>query len=117
PRNGEPLERREQGQIRSDELVGSDVMDQQDENVGTVDELLIDEQDGQIAALLINVGGVVGVGGRTVALPWDSVEIQRDEEDGVFQDRYTIRTQMTRQELEDAPEFQDEDNGGGVFGN
>jgi sporulation protein YlmC with PRC-barrel domain len=105
--DGAALTQRREGQIRSDELVGSDVLDSAGEKIASVDELLIDN-DGQIAALLVSVGGVVGIGSRTVAISWDDARVERTREDGVFSDRYEVRTMMTQQQLENAPEFQDE---------
>jgi sporulation protein YlmC with PRC-barrel domain len=106
-RDGAALTQRREGQIRSDELVGSDVLDSAGEKIASVDELLIDN-DGQITALLVSVGGVVGIGSRTVAISWDDANVERTREDGVFTDRYEVRTMMTQQQLENAPEFQDE---------
>lgn len=105
------LMRRETGQIRSDELIGSNVLDAAGENVATINELLIDD-DGRIAGLLLNVGGLLGIGATTVALSWDAVEVRRVGDEGVFEDAYEVRTQMTREQLEDAPEFQDEADDG-----
>jgi sporulation protein YlmC with PRC-barrel domain len=103
----EVLTRREAGQMRSDELVGSDVLDAAGDNVASVNELLID-RDGRVAAILIRVGGILGIGATTVALPWDSFEIHRIGEEGVFEDAFEVRTHMTREQLEDAPEFEDD---------
>ncbi len=104
---GDAISRRGVNQIRSEELVGSDVLDSSGETVGNVDELLIDD-DGKVSALLVSVGGVLGVGGRTVAISWDDADIRRLQDDGMWADQYEVRISMTQQQIENSPEFQDE---------
>jgi sporulation protein YlmC with PRC-barrel domain len=80
--DGEAITARKDGDIRSDELVGSEVLDSFGEKIGDVNELLI-EDDGRVAALLVNVGETLGIGGRTVAISWDEANVERTREDGV----------------------------------
>jgi sporulation protein YlmC with PRC-barrel domain len=88
-------------QMRTDELEGSDVLDGEGNNVGKVRGLLIDE-NGETAGLLVRVGGIAGVGGKTVAVPWSAATIE-PRQDG--KRGYTVQTQMTRQQFGAAPEF------------
>lgn len=99
PQSGDFLTQMEQQHIRSDQLQGSDLLDQQDESIGNIEGLVIDQDNGEVAGLLVSVGGVAGVAGRTVAVSWDAVDISRQ------QDEYEVRTQMSQQEFEDAPEY------------
>jgi sporulation protein YlmC with PRC-barrel domain len=107
PRTSGFVARMERGHISTEQLVGSNLVDAEGENIGDVEALLIDEQTGEVAAVLVSVGGLAGIGARTVALSWDGVQIVRtDDGGGVFGDRYEVRTQMSRDQLEDAPEFE-----------
>lgn len=64
----------------SESLIGLTVTNRRDNaEVGTVDELLID-QDGQIAALIVSIGGVMGVGEKDLAIAWDQIERKVDIE-------------------------------------
>lgn len=108
---GDFVTRMEPGQIRSDILEGSNLLDADGENIGDIDALVIDAQSGQIQAVLVQVGGIAGIGERTVAVSWDQLDISRTEEEGgVFASRYEVRTGLSQEQLEDAPEFEGPDD-------
>jgi sporulation protein YlmC with PRC-barrel domain len=88
-------------QFKLDRLVGTDVINQAGDDVGTVDDVVL-ERDGRVAAVIITTGGVLGIGARTVALPWDRLDVSRDQDDP---EKYRVRTAMTEDELENLPEF------------
>lgn len=76
-----------------------------DETIGEVRDVLIDE-DGEITALIIGVGGFLGLGEKNVAVPFDAVHrAQRDN------DWYLVMN-TTKDALEDAPGYKyDSDTG------
>src|SRR5690606_13486646 len=98
----------EPGLIRTDVLERSDLVDAQGEDIGNISGVLIDAQSGEVAGLLVNLGGIAGVGSRTVALSWDAVEITLDPD--LDPERYEVRTQMSAQDFENAPEFEESDD-------
>jgi sporulation protein YlmC with PRC-barrel domain len=86
--------------VKGQNLIGQDLVDQQGNELGSIQDILID-RDGRVAALLIDAGGVMGIGAETKALEWDRVEVQMGE--GGELDRIT--TTMSEQELEQLPDF------------
>lgn len=54
-------------------LTDRDVYNQAGEDVGDVDDLVIDRGSGRIDYAVIKTEGILGLGGRTVALPYDSL--------------------------------------------
>jgi len=54
-------------QIRASKMIGSSVYDVQNRNIGKVRDLVLDK-DGKIAAVVIDVGTFLGMGGKTVAV-------------------------------------------------
>lgn len=80
-------------------LIGAEVSTQKDENVGPVNELIIDE-DGQIVAVVVSVGGFLGMGEKEVAIGWDDVSIMGQP------DEPKLRIDATRENLLSAPEFE-----------
>ncbi len=88
--------------IYADDLIGNDVHSTvDDESIGSISDLILD-QDGQVVGVVIGVGGFLGIGAKDVAMEWDSVELQRDE-DG---DEWIIRVDAVEEALEDAPEYE-----------
>jgi sporulation protein YlmC with PRC-barrel domain len=69
-----------QGQVLvgSDSLVGSSVRNSEGRDVGKVSRLMIDPNDGRVASVVVAMGGTLGVGSNTIAVPWNSVKIGQD---------------------------------------
>ena len=54
-------------QIRASKMIGSSVYDVQNRNIGKVRDLVLDK-DGKIAAVVVDVGTFLGMGGKTVGV-------------------------------------------------
>src|SRR5215212_4769097 len=61
------------GQWRASKLEGLDVYNQNDEKIGDIAEMIVDSS-GKIQAVIIGVGGFLGIGERSVALPFDQIK-------------------------------------------
>jgi sporulation protein YlmC with PRC-barrel domain len=53
-----------------------DVYDKSQHNVGKIDDVLIDKS-GKITALMVGVGGFLGMGEKDVALPFTAVQAEK----------------------------------------
>jgi sporulation protein YlmC with PRC-barrel domain len=62
-----------QGNWRASKLVGLSVYNDGNESLGSINDLLTDK-DGNIKAVIIGVGGFLGVGEHLVALPFEKVK-------------------------------------------
>ncbi|HSM26738.1 MAG TPA: PRC-barrel domain-containing protein [Thioalkalivibrio sp.] len=87
--------------FRVDQLIGSNLESRTDAGtIGSISDLVIDE-DGQILAVIVEVGGFLGIGQKDVAIPWDSVErTMNDKGDG-----YELHVSASKEALTDAPEY------------
>jgi sporulation protein YlmC with PRC-barrel domain len=54
-------------QIRASKMLGSSVYDLQNRKIGSVKDLVLDK-DGTVAAVVIDVGSMLGMGGKDVAI-------------------------------------------------
>jgi uncharacterized protein DUF937/PRC-barrel domain protein len=70
------------------------------EKLGSISDLIV-APDGTIAAALVGVGGILGIGEKEVAVPFASIEVQRNGNDV----RFVIDT--TKEALKAAPSYED----------
>jgi len=84
--------------LAASEVKGARVINFQNENIGDVDELLIEPDTGQVRFAVLSVGGFLGLGSTKVAVPWLAFQI--------VSERGKIKYMMldaTRERLEKAP--------------
>ena len=60
---------------RSDQLIGSDVVNAQGEDLGDVYDVVMNSRTGMIDYLVVGRGGVFGIGERHVPVPWGAFKI------------------------------------------
>ncbi|HAA43985.1 MAG: PRC-barrel domain-containing protein [Halomonas sp. 54_146] len=91
-----------EGTFHADALTGNRVKSsvEDNEDIGTITDLVIGE-DGQINAVVVGVGGFLGMGEKNVAIEWDSLELIKDE-DG---ENYVITVNASQDALESAEEY------------
>jgi len=67
----EPVQDMEQARIRNfDDLTGTEVRNFEDENLGSVSDLILDPSTGQLSYAIVARGGFLGFGEDYVAVPW-----------------------------------------------
>lgn len=88
--------------LSADKILGADIYDVSGDSVGTVSDLVLDENDG-VSAAVVDIGGFLGIGARTVALPIEEAAFKIND---VSED-LRIDTVMTREQFEVLPEYAD----------
>jgi sporulation protein YlmC with PRC-barrel domain len=78
-------------------IIGMDVRNQQGERLGQIDDIALN-RDGSIAYAVVAHGGFLGMGHNYVAVPWDRMTFDRQQE------RITLN--VTQQQLENARSFE-----------
>jgi sporulation protein YlmC with PRC-barrel domain len=68
-----PLYQMKPGEWRATKLTGLNVYDSQNNKIGDINELLIG-QDGKIEAVVVGIGGFLGMGEHNVAIPMNEVK-------------------------------------------
>src|SRR5919112_4324964 len=70
---GSWLTQEQPGQWRASKLEGLNVYNPNNEKIGDISELLVDSS-GKIQAVVVGVGGFLGIGERDVAIPMDQIK-------------------------------------------
>lgn len=86
--------------ISSEDVEGTEVYGPDRSNIGQIDHLMIDKGSGRVAYAVMSFGGFLGVGHSHYPVPWAALTF--DTTLGGF------RTNITEQQLRDAPEFSDD---------
>lgn len=82
---------------RASELIGSEVVNQDNEEIGEIDDLIISEN--RDLYVILQVGGFLGLGGHLVAVDFENLAV--DDAGGKI-----VLAGGSRKALEDLPEFE-----------
>ncbi len=86
-------------EVAASDLLSQKVMNTANEIVGDINDLSIGS-DGKIAAVIIGVGGFLGMGEKNVSLPYDQLTFSRDAGG-----RLVVTANITKESLQSAPEW------------
>ncbi|MBB3117680.1 PRC-barrel domain-containing protein [Pseudoduganella violacea] len=81
----------------ADTLVGEDVYNRQEEDLGDIKEIMLDMQTGQIAYAVLSFGGWLGMGDKLFAVPWQSLQLD------TVNKRFLL--DVSKEQLRNAPGF------------
>jgi len=83
-------------EVRADQIIGMTVYNAEGEKVGTVHDILLDKE-GKATGVVLSVGGVLGVGAKSVGLTWKEIDVKPDQQQ--------VQISYTKDQLEAAPDF------------
>jgi sporulation protein YlmC with PRC-barrel domain len=84
------------GELRADQLIGMTVYNSEGDKVGTVHDILLDKE-GKATGVVLSVGGVLGVGAKSVGLTWKEIDVKPEQQQ--------VQISYTKDQLEAAPDF------------
>ena len=94
-----------EGLFRADELEDLNLFNAQNEELGEIDEIVIDVEKGIVRYVAVEVGGgILGIGDELVAVPWDALQLTHKEADP---GDVVAMLNVDRQTLENAPKVGD----------
>jgi sporulation protein YlmC with PRC-barrel domain len=82
-------------------LLKSEVLNRAIEKIASVSDLIL-LPDGKIQYAILGVGGVVGIGTKYTAIPWNRLEVKHPH------GKWAVNLDMTRDRLDQAPMLQDD---------
>jgi sporulation protein YlmC with PRC-barrel domain len=66
------------GMLRAPKLVGVAVYDSENKDIGKISDLLLDH-DGSVKAVVLSIGGFLGIGSKDVAVPYSDIHWQTEQ--------------------------------------
>jgi sporulation protein YlmC with PRC-barrel domain len=79
----------------ADTLMGEDVYNRMDEDLGDIKEIMLDMQTGQVAYAVLSFGGILGMGNKLFAVPFQALELD------TVNKRFIL--DVSKERLENAP--------------
>jgi len=87
-----------QGQMSGSALIGAKIHNDQKETVGSINDVYLDDS-GKVQAVIVSVGGFLGVGSKTVAVKWDDIKYSKDGKS------LMLTTSLTSDALKAMPDY------------
>ncbi len=87
--------------LASSTLEGDTVRNPEGEDLGNIDEIMIDIPTGRVAYAVVSFGGFLGMGNKLFAIPWSALSVDEDEK--------CLILDADKETLKSAPGF-DKDN-------
>ena len=78
-------------------LIGNDVYNQKDENLGDIKEIMLDVRSGRVSYAVLSSGGFLGIGEKLFAVPWTALSLD------TVNKRFVLNVEKDR--LKSAPGF------------
>jgi ribosomal 30S subunit maturation factor RimM len=86
-------------EFRTSKLVGSKVYNNANENIGSIEDIIL-KSDGAMDEVVLSVGGFLGMGDKYVAVPFSNLKVTRDGSS------VKIVTDGTKESLKAQPDYQ-----------
>ena len=78
-------------------LEGNNVVNRADEDLGEIEEIMLDVPSGRIAYAVLSAGGFLGIGDRLFAIPWSALTLDTENK------RFVL--DVSKDRLKNAPGF------------
>jgi sporulation protein YlmC with PRC-barrel domain len=82
-------------------MTGNDVRNLKGEDVGTIEEIMLETSTGTVSYAVLSFGGFLGMGDKLFAVPWGALTLNADEEGFILD--------VSKESLEEAPGFDKDD--------
>jgi sporulation protein YlmC with PRC-barrel domain len=87
--------------MRADKLIGTSVYNTEGQSVGSVQDIVFDK-DGKIVGVVLKVGGILGIGGKSVGIKWTEVQVTPKAD--------AVKVNYTEDQLKVAPDFKTQES-------
>jgi sporulation protein YlmC with PRC-barrel domain len=97
------------GVVSASKIIGETVVNRQGENVGKIDELVIDAKKNSVLYAVLSFGGFMGMGNKLFAMPWDAFEFSATENKLVLNvDKEKLKAAPGFEKGDKWPDFKDQ---------
>ena len=92
----------------ADTLVGNDVYNNDDEDLGYVKEIMLDMASGRVSYAVLSFGGILGMGEKLFAVPWDALTLDTENKRFTLNVKKDSLSQAQRFDKDSWPDMADQ---------
>ncbi len=97
------------GVVLASKIIGESVINHQGEDMGKIDELVIDAKKNRIIYAVLSFGGLMGMGNKLFAMPWEAFEFSATEDKLILNvDKEKLKTAPGFEKGDKWPDFKDQ---------
>jgi sporulation protein YlmC with PRC-barrel domain len=85
--------------VSANDLKNTTLYDANNKNVGEIGDVIL-TKDGKIDAVIVDIGGFLGIGEKPVAIAFDDLVIRKDENNKLY-----AFTRLTKEQFDSAPQY------------
>jgi sporulation protein YlmC with PRC-barrel domain len=85
----------------ADTLIGNDVYNHDEEDIGDIKEIMLDVATGEISYAVLSFGSFLGLGEKLFAVPWSALKLDTENK------RFLLN--VSKERLQNAPGFDKDD--------
>jgi hypothetical protein len=89
------------GLLLGSKIIGSHIKNLQNQDIGTIDDVIVNPDTGRVRFAVLGVGGFVGIDQTKVIVPWGAVGLEKNQPG----DAPSYVIDATKDRLEKAPKF------------
>jgi len=105
----------ERGTLTASTLKGDPVRNLRGEDLGKVEDLMIDLDSGRVAYVVLSFGGFLGMGDKLFAVPWNAMTVDMDKHCFILDVPKERLKEAPGFDKDDWPDFADEEWGSRIF--
>lgn len=87
--------------LSAESLMGTEITNSDGDDLGQIEDIMIDLAEGEIAYAVVKFGGWLGMGEKLFAIPWNAIRLSLHDEKALLQ--------VPKEQLEDAEGFDKDD--------
>lgn len=95
--SGKVVQEQASNELRLDWVTDATVTSPDGSDIGSINDLIVDGESGQMIAAIIGVGGFLGIGQKQIAVPWEQLTVNADARE--------ITSDLTKEEANVAPAY------------
>lgn len=84
-------------ELRGEWVIGANVTSTEGESIGSIEDIILDQEEGIVTAAVVSVGGFLGFGSKSIAIDWSELSIDWDANQ--------VEVSLTREQADQAPEY------------